>query len=335
MKLFNRQTWAKAFLFLNLIGAVLFFSQTVTRTNAAEVIDRIIAIVNDDIVTLAELNRAFAPYVDRIKRLGYSLERQRKVLFEARDQVIDQLVDQKLTDQEVKRLKLKVGEDAVDNAIERIKERQFVTDEQLRNAIQQQGSTMVAYREGIKEQLLREQLVSIEVRSKLVITESEVLAAYEKKAESFAGEKKYRLRHILKRVSRWANAEDKKRIRDELGAVVEKIKAGASFAEMAKAHSESPNAQAGGELGVIDFSSLSAVLKKALADIGPGQHSGIIDTDRGLQIFFVEEIIKTPGKSLEDVRGQLQDQIYRKRIEAQFKSWIETLRKRSHIKIIK
>lgn len=333
MMLMKRRFGARTFISICLMGAAFFFGQAVAQ--AADVVDRIVAVVNDDIVTLSELNRAFRPYVNQIRRSGYSLERQRKVLFEARAQVIDQLIDQKLTDQEAKSMKLKVSEEEIDEAIGRVKERQSITDEQLRQVIQKQGLNMAEYRDQLKEQLLRQQLVGIEVRSKIVITESDIKSAYEEQAERFAGEKKYRLRHILKRYSSWTSEADKKRVRAEMEAVLAKLKAGASFTEMAKTHSESPNAPEGGVLGVIEAKSLPKVSQKALADLSPGQFTGVVDTDQGPQIFLVEEVLKKPGKKLKEVRSQIQDEIYRKRMEAQFKNWIVDLRKRSHIKIIK
>ena len=84
--------------------------------------DRVVAVVNDDIIPLFELNQAVKPYVDRIEALGYSLEKKRKMLFKVREDILNQLIDKKLTDQEIKRSKITVSEKEVDSAIERFKE---------------------------------------------------------------------------------------------------------------------------------------------------------------------------------------------------------------------
>ena len=101
----------------------------------AEVVDRIVAVVNDEIISLFEMNQLLQPYEAKIRNLGYSSEKEREMLFKVREDVLNQLIDQKLTDQETRRFRITVSEQEIDNAIERIKEANFYTDEQLRKAL--------------------------------------------------------------------------------------------------------------------------------------------------------------------------------------------------------
>ena len=122
------------------------------RVNAQEpeIIDRIVAVVNSDIITLYDLNRALKPYEENIKALGYETEKERETLFQVRKDLLDQLIDSKLADQEIERAQITVDEGDIDKTIERMKESRSFTDEQLRDGLARQGMTMEEYRKEIK-----------------------------------------------------------------------------------------------------------------------------------------------------------------------------------------
>ena len=121
----------------------------------AEVVDRIVATVNDEIILLYDLNRTIKPYVDRIKASKYSYEKERQMLFKIREDALNMLIEQKLADQEIKRYKISVSDQEINNAIEGIKKTTFITDEELREELSRQGLTIEEYRKQIKEEILR------------------------------------------------------------------------------------------------------------------------------------------------------------------------------------
>ncbi|SCY74665.1 SurA N-terminal domain-containing protein [Desulfoluna spongiiphila] len=145
----------------------------------AEVIDRIVAVVNDDVVTLSDLNEELAPYEEKIRQMNYPLEKEMQMRFKLREDLINQLVEKKLTDQLVARKDIHIGEKEVDRAIERVKSLNQFTDEALRAQLKAQGLDYETYRSEIRHQLLRNRLVSYEVKSKIVITDEDVQAYYE------------------------------------------------------------------------------------------------------------------------------------------------------------
>lgn len=153
--------------------------QAETAKAKSEVIDRIVAIVNDDVVTLTDLKEALAPYEARIRTMGYPLDKEMEMRFKLREDLINQLVEKRLTDQLVTRKGIKIGEEEVDRAIERVKSSNRLTDEALRQQLKAQGLSYENYRKQIREQLLRNRLVSYEVKSKIVITDEEVQAYYD------------------------------------------------------------------------------------------------------------------------------------------------------------
>ena len=136
----------------------------------AEVVDRIVAVVNADIITLYDLNRAYKPYEENIRALKYEPEKERQTLFQVRQDILSQLIDGQLADQQIKREQIAVSQKEIDTAIERIKEARSFTDEQLREGLAAQGLTMEEYRKEIESQILRTKLVNREVKSKIVIT---------------------------------------------------------------------------------------------------------------------------------------------------------------------
>jgi peptidyl-prolyl cis-trans isomerase SurA len=306
----------------------------ILNSTSAEIIDRIVAVVNDDVITLTELNSSLKPYAEKIRSLGYPQEKEQQLLFKVRKDILDHLIDQKIEDQEIKRSKVEISEDQIDRTIEQIKQTNYLTDEQLRAELDKDGMTMEGYREKIKGQLLRTRLVNLKVKSKIVITKEDIKAYYEKHIDEFSEKPKYHLRNIILKVPLFTDTEKKLEIKTKMDDSLEKLKSGESFEALAAKYSESPAASDGGDLGEFEFDSLSPQFQKAIEKIKPGEFTPVLDTDLGYQIFFLENIVSAKGKTLEEVTPEIESKLYNETIDKKYGAWIGELRKQSVIKII-
>ncbi len=303
-----------------------------TPSGSIEFVDRIVAIVNDDIITLSELSYLLEPYIAQIKAREYSPEQERKMLYKVRQDILNQLIDEKLTDQEIQKANIQISETEIDSMIERIKEARLLTDEELRQALKKEGIAFEEYRKRMKEQILRTRLINREVKSKIVITKEDIKSFYDSHPDLYGGEDAYHLRNIIMTVP---NEGEKQPVYEKMEMILEKLKSGYSFENMAQRHSESSSAKDGGDLGVFKMKTLSPQIQAAIKDLNPGEFTSILDTDQGYQIIYMEEIKRTPGKSYDEASDEIREKLYNEIVNRKFESWLKDLRKQSHIKIIK
>lgn len=286
----------------------------------AEVVDRIVAIVNEDIITLTELNTALRPYIDKIDSAGYTGDQKEKILFKLRTDMLSRMVDRKLTDQEVKKFNITVTDKEIDAAIERLKQAQLMTQEDLETALEKDGMTFADYREKMRLEIMRPKLINYSVKSKVIVTDKDVAAYYAEHQAEYAGVRKFRLSNIL--------------VSDESAAetVWNRLEAGEDFKVLAGELSKAPNAAEGGALGSFALDTLSDQLKVAIGKLEPGQYTNVIPTDQGFQIFFLDEIVESKGNALDEVKDEIQKKLYDSIVEKKFNSWLESLRTKSLIK---
>lgn len=290
---------------------------------AQEVVDRIVAIVNDDIVTLSQLDAAAAPYRKNIEASQESLDRKKEIMAQMYAQVLNQLVESSLVTQEAKRMGIAVDDTDVDNAMENFKKEHNLDQERLELGLAAQGMTLGQYRERLREQILQGMIVSRAVRAKIVVTDKEIKAYYDSHYQDFKAKKKYHLKNIIVRGA------------TDLATVQGKLESKADFSEVAQAYSIGSNASSGGELGEFDISSFSDEIKKALEGVGKGQCTKPVDMGDSFQILYVADIISQgQGPVQEEVEKQIQDILYREHGEAQFKKWMENLKNSAHIKVM-
>jgi len=314
--------------------AVLVFTTSATASAASEVLDRIVAVVNEDIILLSELRERMEPYAQRIRQQGFDLDKERQMIYKVREEMLNRLVDEKLTDQEIKRNDIQVDDAEIDSTIERIKAANSFTDEDLRRFLEQDQMTMEQYREKIREQVLRTRLVNYQVKSKIVITEEEIRAYYDSHPELYGGKLRYHLRNILMRVPDFSTDTEKQAIKEQMQQIQSQIDAGESFADLARTYSQSPAAAEGGDIGEFAKETLSPQIQEALDGLNPGQATAVLDTDQGFQLFYVEAVNRTEGKPLENVREDIHQKLFAEVVDKKFLSWLEDLRSQSHIKII-
>lgn len=313
---------------------ILAFTATATAAAASEVLDRIVAVVNEDIILLSELREQMEPYVQRIRQQEFDLDKERQMLFKVREEMLNRLVDEKITDQEIKRNDIQVDEAEIDSTIERIKAANTFTDEDLRHFLEQDQMTMEQYRDRIREQVLRTRLVNYQVKSKIVITEEEIRAYYDSHPAIYGGKLRYHLRNILMRVPDYSTDTEKQALQEQMQQLRSQIEAGESFADLARAYSQSPAAADGGDIGEFAKETLSPQIQAALDGLNPGQTTAVLDTDQGFQLFYVEAVNRTEGNPLESVRGEIHQKLFAEVVDKKFVSWLEDLRSQSHIKII-
>jgi peptidyl-prolyl cis-trans isomerase SurA len=298
----------------------------------AELIDRIAAVVNDDIILLSELDQAMAPVRMQLEKAGYP-DVERNIILENQKQIaLKGLIDQKLTDQQIKRYGISVSDEQVDKSIERIKAVNNMTDADLERVLKMEGLSYDAYRKQIRTQMLQSRLINIEVKSKIVVTDQDIKAYYDGNHAQYAGQTKYHLRQLLLRIDSPLDAE-RERVRRQMAAIEEQLKKGASFVELAKTHSQAATAADGGDLGFFEARLLAAPIREALSGLKAGQFTSIVETDQGYQIFYVDEISST-GRSLEQASREIEDKLVAEAREKKFQAWLEELRQRAHIEIL-
>ncbi|MGD8411732.1 MAG: SurA N-terminal domain-containing protein [Desulfobacterales bacterium] len=299
------------------------------------VVDRIVAVVNDEIITLFDLNQTLKPYETNIEALGYTPEKKRETLFKLRSDLLNKLIDEKLADQQIKKNNIKVSTKQIDMAIERIKETRSYTDEDLRAGLAQQGLTMEEYRENLKQQILRTNLVNREVKSKIVVTNEEIEEYYNAHRDKYAGETKYHIWNIGIRFAPYADALEKQSARKRMEAILDQLKQGRAFETLAKETPNAPGMPEGSDLGLYKLDELSPDLQDVVGNMKAGEYSSLLTFGNAYQIIYIEELLTTDPKAIADVKAEIQDILYEEAVNNRYNDWLSELRNRSHIKIIK
>ena len=312
------------------LGVLLFLAGTLH----AELVDRIVAVVNNDIILLSDLNQAMATIGATLNAQGYSQSQKDQILKEQRGKILEQLIYDKLTDQQVQQYNIKIGDHEVDATIERIRNLNRMTNDDLRRRLESEGVPYEEYRKQIKEKMLQARLVNREVKSKIVITDEDIQAYYNAHKDEYGVNTRYELRHILIKIPPPADADAKKDALGRINHIYDMLHKGESFEKLAREYSEAPSAERNGSLGVFDMTILSDQIKQALSGLEAKQFTKVVDTEQGYQIFYIESIMQTGGRGIDEVRSEIQEKLYADVVDRKFNEWIKDLRLRSHIQIL-
>lgn len=293
--------------------------------------NRIVAIVNSDVVTLFELN-------ERIRLMTRkdpaALKRQdQKKFMQIRQQVLDLLIEEKLAKEKVKELGISVDGKEVDAAIERIKKNNSITQDDLVTALKKDGMTFEEYRGTIRGQIERMRLINSEVQSKILIRDEAIRVYYESNKAEFVVDEEVHLASIFI-VGPVEIPGQKRALHLRAVSIVERIKTGEDFAQLAREHSKGPGADEGGDLGRFKTSQLNETLRGALAGMSAGDVSDPISIPTGYQIIKIIDKKEGKTRSAEEVRDAIFEILYREEMEKRYIAWMKELRDRSYVKII-
>jgi len=298
----------------------------------AEICNRVVAQVNNDVITLYELD-------NKIKELtGYDSGelkmKDEKKYIETRRKVLDLLVDEKIAFEKIREMGIEVTPGEIDEAIERIKESNQFTQEDLIARLKKQEVSFESYREEIKRQLERNRLINYEVKSKIVIREEEIKDYYSKNKDKFSIIAEVHLATIFLKQEDPSNQEETVALLRKAEEIVLRLKKGEDFGKMAREFSQGPGAEEGGDLGLFKTAQLDPELLKVLKGMSTGDVTRPIIRQAGIQIVKLLEKQDSGVKPFEEVRDAIFEILYKEEIDKRYSSWIKGLREKAYTKII-
>ena len=304
-------------MFKRLIFIWLFIFWNSVISLKAEIIDRIVAVVNDEVITLSELDEACLPLFQQYLQGVTDPIEEQKIIQRIRKEVLERLIEEKLIAQEVKRVKIKVTDEEVEAFIEDIK-LQLGGEDRLRELLSARGLTLEEYREEVRERIKKMKLVQGSVRARIVITEEDLRRYYR---EHYLSEKNrvYVLAAII------TGSEEK------IKKAAEELKEGTDFSAVARKYSEVPGSGEG--LGSFKLEELAPEVRKIVAKMKPGEISSPIRAGRNWQIFKVLEIKEKATVPFEKVREKIYQTLFQKEVDEYFQKWIKELKERAFIKV--
>ncbi len=299
-------------------------------TARAEVVDRIVANVNGEIILYSELQEQvklmekFTPNLD----LTDPVKRG-----QAEREVLNELIRQKLTEEEVQRLKVAVTSSEVDSTLARILEQNHATQEQFEISLKANGQTLEKFRERIRKDMERTRLMERVLKVKVSISDEQLDAFLNGEAgQAAATLRRIRLGLIALPVGdkNGSPEEVQKKGREILG----KLKAGADFSSMAKQFSKGPAAQEGGDIGYMTAEELAPFISKAVSGLKKDDMSDLVQGPGGYYILKVLDIdVKKVSSSDQAFREKARTYLYNQEVNRKFEEWVRDLESKAFIQI--
>ena len=298
----------------------LFFSAT-AQAVPVETVNRTVAVVNGEMISLYDLDLQAAPALlqanidPKDPSSGVQVETVRK-------EVLDTMILDILLKKEAERLKITVSDDEVQNELNMMMERNRNSPEDLQRRLAAQGLTMDMLKERIRRSIINQRLINMMIYRKVVVPKEDVVKFYNDHPGAFVKDRALDVQLIV---------FDKK---TDSHAIAEKIKNGAlSFDDAAKKYSVGPRAKEGGRMGTIYWSELSREWQQMLMDLKPGVLSSVFDLDGLDAVLRVNSVIPGSSVSLEEAMPQIEEYLKQPLIEARFNDYVAQLRRKAVIEV--
>ena len=307
-----------------IIACILLFYDF---THANVLLDRVVAVVNQDVITWSELYRAMeADASPKIKEL--QKDEQRKVLKENEAVFLETLINVRLQLQEAKNAGVRVSDEELQGAIDNIKKKYSMSDAAFNESLKQEGLTFAEYKKRLWEQIVISKLVNSQIRNKIVVTDEDLKKFVAENKEASETAESYRISQIF--LKKQKNADNSK-LEEKAGDLLKKIEQGESFSDLAKQYSEDPSAKAGGDLGLLKKSQLNKTFTDVLSGMQPGDVSKPFWTERGLHIIKLES--RKAARSKDEVSEEAGNMLRNKLFTGRYNAWMKSLREKSFIDV--
>jgi peptidyl-prolyl cis-trans isomerase SurA len=252
----------------------------------ALLLDRIIAVIGEDVVMLSELRVEATKLEQRLRQQGVSPMPSTAAI---QKQAFDSLVLNKLQLAEAARLGIEADEETLTRAVSAIAENNGLTVPELRAALEAEGMNFDTFRDSMRDEIVIRRLRNREVTNRIQVSKSEV-DAYLERAGGIEDRRAVHLLYIMLSVSQDASAEQREATRVLAGELVERIRNGENFRALAQQYSNGQNALEGGDLGWIDVNGIPPLFQPYVAKMQVGEIQGPISAGQGFHIIQLEGV---------------------------------------------
>lgn len=298
------------------------------RVYAADIVDKIVVVVNDASITKSEISEAMKPVAERLKK-SYSGEELDEKLKEAHQVIIERLIEDRLILQEAKKQNITAADIEIEEKMGQIKSK-FPNKEAFENALEQQGLNLWELKKNHKEQIIIKKMVRQYVRQKVKITPLQIAQYYQQHINDFKMPQAVDISQIL---IKYKPEEGPERAEKTAMQVRELLSVGADFKSVAEKYSEGPNAKTGGNLGFVERGIMTKEIDDVILNMQEGEISKPINTNSGFVIIKVNAIRNEKTRPLEEAKTEIEELLLDENAKTLIEKWISELKSKAFISI--
>jgi peptidyl-prolyl cis-trans isomerase SurA len=298
----------------------------------ALMIDRIVARVNDDIITLSELQEEGLPLFERLRENYTGAELEHHVQ-RAEREFLEQLILKRLQLQYASQLGITASENEINAALKDVLTRNNLTQEQLTELLTREALTLQDYRDRLREQIILARLMNQAVRSRVSVDASEVEAYYKSHQDEYSQPAQARVRHIFFRIDPGLARPQLEEVQARATRVLQEARNGGDFTSLARQYSEDATAANGGDLGFIRRGQALPEFEEVIFALKAGEISDITRTPNGLHIVKVETFSAGSERPFPEMKAEIERRLLQEKMEKRFHDWTNELKDRAFIEI--
>jgi len=286
-----------------------------------EIIDKVVGIVNKDVITLSgllEIVQSQPPNSDNFN----SLKKSRDLL--------KQIIERKLISQEATRMGIKASDNEVDKAIENFQKGNGITAAQLKEALREQGVIWEEYRENFREEISRQHIINQKIRSQVSVTDKDLEKYYQDHLDDFVEPPKVKIEQLFFSFPPAASAQAKKDALIKAESALKLIRSGENFQKVAEEYGFVKEG-ASIDLDYFGKGELMTCLDTAAFSLTIGKASDLISTNKGYFIIRVLDRAEEKTKTIDEVREKIYNQLYQQKMEKKYQEWIQELHNKAYI----
>lgn len=325
------RTFPRLLLFSSITIAICFAAGIAQ----AKLVEKVAAVVNGEVITKTELDQAAKDTSNNIRKNTPPSELDEK-LKEARQRILDEMIDELLIAQKAEELQLNVSEQEIDTAIGTISSGNNMSVAELYKELERTGVDREEYRRKLAKQIRRSKLINYEIQSKIVISEDKARDYYEKEYTRQETPKGY---HLLQIGITWGTPKSASATKEQAEQRIEGLRKlaldGQDFRELAESFSELPSANDGGDIGFFTEQEMAKSMREIITDLEPGRISRIIENGNSFQFYqlLVKNLDGTPVFApFPDVKEKIIDLLRQEELEKRHEQWLKEIKEQAIIK---
>jgi parvulin-like peptidyl-prolyl isomerase len=295
----------------------------------AKVFDKVAAKINSEIITLSAVEEKTELLRNKYERLSSVSISQQELLSEA----LNMIIEEKLQTQEGEKRGMVVDEASIDAALKNISDKNGLDEGQLEEMLEREGKTLSSFRNHIRDQIMVSKVSRFEMSNRVKVSDKEINNYYSSHQKEFWKDSQIRARHILFIVEPGASEKNRREKLDQAKKILNKIREGGDFINIAREYSEDVSASNGGDLGFITRGKMVAEFEEAAFSIKERQVSDIIKTEYGYHIIKVEEILAGKTLTLEESVDRITKILSAQKQKQGYKDWMSELKKSAFIEV--